>query len=60
MQKQIKYYFLLFLFWLLNLLGYAQIPDNYYSDAYSKIESMLSGNDSLDFKECGSLNLKIK
>jgi hypothetical protein len=37
-----------------------QYPQIYFETAYSKIASMLSGNDSLDFKECGSLNLKIK
>jgi hypothetical protein len=29
----------------------AQTPESYYSDAYSKIASMLEGKDALDFKK---------
>jgi hypothetical protein len=30
---------------------YAQTKESYYMDAYSKIDSMLTGKDSLNFKE---------
>ena len=36
---------------LLSPTIHAQSADSYYLDAFSQIESMLSGNDSLDFKK---------
>jgi len=44
-------YIITFLITWFGLTIQAQTPQSYYSDAYSKVESMLLGNDSLNFKK---------
>jgi hypothetical protein len=50
MQNKISYISLLFV-WVTIFNLQSQTRDSYYFDAYSKLESMLSDNDSLDFKK---------
>ena len=52
-------YIILFLITWFGTTIQAQTSQSLYDDAYSKIESMLSGKDSLDFKKAVFLTENI-